>query len=99
VHIGLDYFDASINRIAAWVIGARNVLRAALIALLEPTAQLRQLEISGNYTGRLALLEEVRGLPWQAVWDYFCLQNNTPVGIGFMDEVRAYERSELSKRQ
>ncbi|MEO8286226.1 MAG: L-rhamnose isomerase [Chloroflexota bacterium] len=98
VHIGLDYFDASINRIAAWVIGARNVLRAALIALLEPTVQLRQLEKGGDYTGRLALLEATKGMPWQPVWDYFCMQQDTPVGIGFMDEIRAYEKSELSKR-
>ena len=98
VHIGLDFFDASINRIAAWVVGVRNVLRAALIALLEPTEQLRALEVEGNYTGRLVLLEEAKGMPWQAVWDYFCLQQDVPVGIGFMDEVREYEKQELSCR-
>jgi L-rhamnose isomerase len=99
VHIGLDFFDASINRIAAWVIGARNVLRAALVALLEPSEQLRELEVEGDYTTRLALMEELKGLPWQAVWDYFCLQRDVPVGIGFMDEINAYEKQELSKRK
>jgi rhamnulose-1-phosphate aldolase/alcohol dehydrogenase/L-rhamnose isomerase len=69
VHIGLDYFDASINRIAAWVIGARNVLRAALLALLEPTDRLRALEADGDYTARLALQEELKGIPWPAVAD------------------------------
>jgi L-rhamnose isomerase len=98
VHIGLDFFDASINRIAAWVVGARNVLRAALVALLEPRGQLRMLEVEGDYTGRLALLEEAKGMPWQAVWDYFCLQRGVPVGISFMDEVKAYEERELSSR-
>ncbi|HEX9115122.1 MAG TPA: L-rhamnose isomerase, partial [Anaerolineae bacterium] len=78
VHIALDYFDASINRVAAWVIGARNTLRAALIALLEPTGRLRELEAGGDYTARLALLEELKGLPWAAVWDEFCLQQNVP---------------------
>jgi L-rhamnose isomerase len=99
VHIGLDYFDASINRIAAWVIGARNVRRAALVALLEPTEQLRQLEVSGDYTARLALLEELKGLPWSAVWDYFCLRHDVPVGTGFMEPIKTYEVAELSKRK
>lgn len=98
VHIGLDFFDASINRVAAWVIGARNTMRALLMALLEPIAQLRQLEMSGDYTSRLALLEELKGLPFGAVWDYFCLQQGVPVGISFMDEVQVYEKQELSKR-
>ncbi len=98
VHLALDFFDASINRVAAWVIGARNVLRAALVALLEPTARLRELEVAGDYTARLALFEDLKGLPWAAVWDYFCLQRGVPVGIGFLDEVRAYETRELAKR-
>jgi L-rhamnose isomerase len=98
VHIGLDYFDASINRVAAWAIGTRNALRALLSALLEPIGQLREMEVSGDYTGRLALLEELKGLPLGAVWDYFCLQQGVPVGISFMDQVRAYEQRELSKR-
>jgi L-rhamnose isomerase len=98
VHIGLDFFDASINRVAAWVIGTRNTIRALLMALLEPTEQLRELEVSGDYTTRLALLEELKGLPVGAVWDYYCLKQSVPVGISFMDEIRAYEKEELSKR-
>ena len=98
VHIGLDFFDASINRVAAWVIGARNTMRALLMALLEPLGQMRELETEGDYTARLALLEELKGLPFGAVWDYFCLQQGVPVGIGFMDEIRDYEKRELSKR-
>jgi L-rhamnose isomerase len=98
VHIGLDYFDASINRIAAWVIGARNTLRALLFALLEPINQLRVLEIGGDYTARLALLEELKGLPFGAVWDYYCLCQNAPIGIAFMDEIHDYEKRELDKR-
>jgi len=98
VHIGLDYFDASINRVAAWVIGTRNALRALLLALVEPIDQLRELEVAGDYTQRLALLEELKCLPFGAVWDYFCWRQGVPVGIGFMDEIRDYERQELSKR-
>jgi L-rhamnose isomerase len=98
VHIGLDFFDASINRVAAWVIGARNALRALLVALLEPTEQLREMEVAGDYTGRLALLEELKGLPSGAVWDFYCLQQGVPVGIAFMNEIRAYEGQVLSKR-
>lgn len=98
VHIGLDFFDASINRVAAWVIGARNTMRVLLIALLEPSDYMRELEVSGDYTTRLALLEELKGLPFGAVWDYFCLQQGVPVGMGFMDEIRDYEKRELSKR-
>jgi L-rhamnose isomerase len=98
VHIGLDFFDASINRVAAWVIGARNVLRAALLALLEPLDRLRELEVAGDYTARLALLEELKGLPWAAVWDQFCLQQDVPVGIRYLDEIRAYEGQVLAAR-
>ncbi|HSR35389.1 MAG TPA: L-rhamnose isomerase [Anaerolineae bacterium] len=98
VHIGLDFFDASINRVAAWVIGTRNALRALLMALLEPATQLRELEVAGDHTGRLALLEELKGMPFGVVWDYHCLKQGVPVGIGFMDEIRTYEQQELSKR-
>jgi L-rhamnose isomerase len=98
VHIGLDYFDASINRVAAWAIGARNALRALLMALLEPIDQLRELERAGDYTARLALLEELKGLPFGAVWDYYCAKQGAAVGMRFVDEVREYERAELSKR-
>jgi L-rhamnose isomerase len=98
VHIGLDYFDASINRVAAWVVGARNTLRALLMALLEPLPAMRQLERSGDYTQRLALLEELKAMPFGAVWDYHCLQQGAPIGLHFMDEIRDYEKRELSKR-
>jgi len=98
VHIGLDYFDASINRIAAWVIGSRNMLRALLLALVEPAEQLKKLELAGDYSGRLALLEELKGMPFGAVWDYFCRKQNVPVGMAFMDEIRKYEKQVLSKR-
>jgi L-rhamnose isomerase len=98
VHIGLDFFDASINRVAAWVIGTRCMLKALLIALLEPIQALRELEISGDYTGRLALLEELKTMPSGAVWDYYCLQQDVPVGPAWLDEMRAYERDVLSRR-
>jgi L-rhamnose isomerase len=98
VHIGLDFFDASINRVAAWVIGARNMLKALLIALLEPFEVLRQLESSRDFTRRLALLEELKSLPWSAVWNYYCAQKGAPVGVRWIDEVKQYERTVLSKR-
>ena len=98
VHIGLDFFDASINRIAAWVIGTRNMKKALLRALLEPTEQLRQLEASGDYTARLALLEEQKSLPWQAVWEMYCQRHDTPAGSQWLDSVRTYEKEILSKR-
>ncbi|MFC1782488.1 L-rhamnose isomerase [Planctomycetota bacterium] len=97
-HIGLDYFDASINRIAAWVIGARNMIKALLLAFLQPLEQLRVLESKGDFTARLALLEEHRTLPAGAVWDYYCLKHNVPVGSAWLDEVRAYEKSVLAHR-
>jgi len=99
VHIGLDYFDASINRVAAWTIGTRNALRSLLLALLEPLEQLKKMEIAGDYTGRLALLEELKGLPFGAVWDYYCENQNVPVGMAYMDEIRSYEQQVLSKRR
>ncbi|MDH2925798.1 L-rhamnose isomerase [Lonepinella koalarum] len=98
VHIGLDFFDASINRIAAWVIGTRNMQKALLKALLEPTAQLRQLENARDFTARLALLEEQKSLPWQAVWDMYCERHNVPVGRRWLDDVRGYEKTVLSQR-
>ncbi len=97
-HIGLDYFDASINRVAAWVIGARAMIKALLIALLEPTALLRDLENAGDYTARLAMLEELKSLPSAAVWDYYCLQQNVPVGPAWIGEVKQYEKDVLAKR-
>lgn len=98
VHIGLDFFDASINRIAAWVIGTRNMKKALLRALLEPTGQLRQLELDGDYTARLALLEEQKCLPWQAIWEMYCQRHDTPAGSQWLDNVRAYENAVLSQR-
>jgi L-rhamnose isomerase len=98
VHIGLDFFDGSINRIAAWVIGMRNTMRALLVALLEPIDRMREIEVAGDYTQRLALLEALKGLPFGAVWDYYCLRQEVPVGISFMDEVRTYEKQVQSKR-
>lgn len=98
VHIGLDFFDASINRIAAWVVGTRAMIKALLLALLEPAAQLRELEQAGNYTARLALLEELKTLPFGAVWDYYCLKQGTPVGSAWLNDVVQYEADVLSKR-
>ncbi len=98
VHIGLDFFDASINRIGAWAIGTRNACRGLLMALLEPRELLREYESAGDYTGRLALLEELKGLPFGAVWDYYCAAQAVPVGMAFMDEIREYERAVLSQR-
>ena len=98
VHIGLDFFDASINRVAAWTIGTRNALRALLMSLLEPGDQLRKLEQDGNFTTRLALLEALKGMPFGAVWDYYCLQQNVPVGFSFMDDIRTYENQVLAQR-
>jgi L-rhamnose isomerase len=98
VHIGLDFFDASINRIAAWVIGTRNMIRALLAALLEPTARLQELELAGDYTQRLALMEEQKTLPLGTVWDYYCLKQGAPVGSAWLKNVQTYEREVLSGR-
>jgi L-rhamnose isomerase len=97
-HIGLDFFDASINRVAAWVIGTRNALRALLMALLEPSAELRSMEQAGDYTGRLALMEEAKGLPWGEVWDEFCRREDVPVGMDYLHDIRDYERTVLAAR-
>ena len=97
-HIGLDYFDASINRVAAWVIGTRNTLKALLKAMLEPVALLRACEESGDYTGRLVLQEEIRALPWGAVWERYCAVTNVPGRRQWLDQVRAYEVDVLSVR-
>ncbi len=97
-HVGLDFFDASINRIAAWVIGTRNALKCLLAALLEPTGHLRQLEADGDFTSRLAILEECKTLPLGAVWDEYCLRRDVPIGPRWLDEVKTYEHTVLSKR-
>lgn len=98
VHVGLDFFDASINRIGAYVVGIRATQKAFLQALLEPLAQLRAYEANGQYFERLALLEEAKVLPWNAVWDYFCLKNEVAVGEDYIAEVQQYEREVTSKR-
>lgn len=97
VHIGLDYFDASINRVAAWTIGTRNMLRALLIALLEPSA-IRAAEAQGDLTTRLALQEEARTLPFGAVWDYYCERQGVPVGESWLTVVKQYEHDVLGRR-
>ncbi|HEY9078033.1 MAG TPA: L-rhamnose isomerase [Anaerolineaceae bacterium] len=97
-HIGLDYFDASINRIAAWAIGARNALRALLQAFLEPLGALKIFEVNGDYTARMALLEELKTMPSGAVWDYYCLKSGVPVGSALIEQVKAYESRVLSRR-
>ncbi|MEH6369329.1 L-rhamnose isomerase [Pectobacterium carotovorum] len=99
VHIGLDFFDASINRIAAWVIGTRNMKKALLRALLEPTETLRKLEQNGDYTARLALLEEQKSLPWQAVWEHYCQRHDVIPGSEWLQQVRQYEETILTQRQ
>jgi L-rhamnose isomerase len=98
VHIGLDFFDASINRVAAWVIGARSMLKALLLALLEPIETLRRLEADGDNTARLAILEEIKTLPFGAVWDHHCRSQGVPAGRDWLAEVKAYERDVLSRR-
>jgi L-rhamnose isomerase len=99
VHIGLDFFDASINRIAAWVIGTRCMIKALLIALLEPSEKLRQMELNGDYTGRLAMLEELKTLPFGAVWDYYCTKQDVPPGPDWLKQVKDYEQKVTNSRQ
>ncbi len=97
-HIGLDYFDATINRIGAYVIGCRATLKAFMQALLEPTGKLLAYESEGRYFERLALQEELKSLPWNAVWDMYCLQSGVPVGEDFIPEILKYEQEVTSKR-
>lgn len=97
-HIGLDFFDASINRVAAWVIGSRATLQALCRALLEPHARLRGAEADEDFTTRLALQEEAKRLPWGAVWDYHCHRSGVPVGEAWLEEVKKYEASVLAAR-
>lgn len=98
VHIGLDFFDASINRVAAWVIGTRCMIKALLMALVEPADLLRQAESAGDLTARLALQEEFKTLPYGAVWDYYCLKSEVPVGRSWLDDIRQYEIDVLAHR-
>ena len=96
--LALDFFDASINRVAAWVIGTRNVRRALLRALLEPAARLYEVERQRDFTARLAWLEEQKSLPWGAVWDTYCERKGVPPGAAWLEKVRAYEKQALSAR-
>lgn len=98
IHIGLDFFDASINRIGAYTVGIRSTQKAFMQALLEPLTKLREYEANGQYFERLALLEEAKTLPWNAVWDYFCLKNNIAVGEDYIGEIQQYEKEVTSKR-
>ena len=98
VHIGLDYFDASINRIGAYVIGARATQKCVLHALLEPIKQLRAYEDNDQLFERLALLEEAKSLPWGAVYDYFNMKNGVAVGEEFIKDIELYEKNVTSKR-
>ena len=97
-YIGLDYFDASINRIAAWAIGARNMEKALLRAMLEPVDMLKKYELDNDYTSRMAIVEELKSYPFGAVWDYYCQICNVPVRESWLAEVKEYEKSVLSKR-
>jgi len=99
IHFGLDYFDGSINRIAALAIGARSTLRALLLALLEPFEMLSDYEKNGDYSSRLGLQEELKTMPFSAVWDAYCLRKGVPVGMDFLNEIKAYEQSELAGRE
>ncbi|TFF87764.1 MAG: L-rhamnose isomerase [Promethearchaeota archaeon] len=98
IHLGLDFFDASINRIGAWVIGARAVQKALLYAFLQPLEILHEYEENGQYFQRLALLEELKTLPYGAVWDYFCMKNELPAGSAWIKEIEIYENEVLKKR-
>jgi L-rhamnose isomerase len=99
VHLGLDYFDASINRVAAWIIGARNLLKAFLLALLSPAEALREYERDGNLTARLAIMEGMKTLPFGAVWDHHCEEQGVPPDGAWLPVIEAYERRILEGRR
>ena len=96
--MGLDFFDASINRVAAWVIGTRSTIKALLFAMLEPTKQLKDYEVNEDYTSRLALMEEMKTMPFNAVWEFYCGQQDVPGNWRWMEEIKAYEKDVLSER-
>ena len=98
VHMGLDYFDASINRIGAYVVGIRSAQKAMLQALLEPTDKLRDFEKQDKRFERLAYLEELKAMPWNALYNYYCLQQGVPVGDAYIKEIQEYENQITSKR-
>lgn len=97
-NIGLDFFDATINRIAAWVVGTRNTQKALLKAMLEPTEDLKAIELDFDYTKRIVLTEELKDFPYADVWNYFCALNNVPVGMDWYEEVKNYEKDVLALR-
>lgn len=98
-HIGLDFFDATINRVAAWAIGTRNTIKAILKAMLEPTDYLKKIELEGDFTTRLALTEELKDFPFADVWNYYCEINQVPVGLDWLKEAQKYEEEVLNKRK
>lgn len=98
VRIGLDFFDASINRVAAWTIGTRNMIKSLLYALLTPNDYLKKLQEEGNFTERLALMEEFKTYPFGAIWDYYCKQMGVPVGESWLKAVKEYESAVQLKR-
>jgi len=98
VHYALDFFDASINRITAWVTGTRSALKSILIALLEPTELIQNEEAAGNFGNRLALMEEFKTLPFSAVWNKYCLDKGAPVGPAWLEEIKEYEQDVQYKR-
>lgn len=97
-HIGLDFFDGSINRVAAWVIGTRNTIKALLRAMLDPVEALKKAELEGDYTTRLALTEEFKSYPFGAIWDYYCASKGVPVREEWLAEIKNYEQEVLLKR-
>jgi L-rhamnose isomerase len=98
VNIGLDFFDGSLNRIGAYVVGTRAAQKALLLALLNPTDEIRAYEEKEKNFEKLALLEEAKSMPFGAIWDYFCLKNNVPAGDDYIPVIQEYEASVLSKR-
>jgi L-rhamnose isomerase len=98
IWIGMDYFDASINRVAAWVIGARNVLRSLLAALLEPVDRIEAAERDGDFTSRLALQEEAKAMPFSLVWDEHCDRKNVPIADRWLSDVKQRETAILRLR-
>ncbi|MDR2007732.1 MAG: L-rhamnose isomerase [Alphaproteobacteria bacterium] len=98
-HIGLDFFDASINRIAAWAIGSRNTLKSLLFALLQPTQKLKEIELGGDLTSRLAITEELKSYPFGEVWDYYCQQMGVLQGLDWLKDLKQHESTILVKRK
>ncbi|KAF1297464.1 L-rhamnose isomerase [Enterococcus sp. JM4C] len=97
-NIGLDFFDATINRVAAWVIGTRNTQKALMKAMLEPIDSLKEIELSGDFTTRLAMVEELKDFPFGDVWNYYCESKGVPVGLDWLPQVKEYEKNVLSQR-